>query len=272
MTTNGVLLAAHVGALKDAGLHRLTVSLDTLDAARFKALTRSDELDRVLAGIAAAAPLFPGTEDRHGGDPRRQRRRARGAHRVRRHTRRRGALHRVHGRGRRHALVDGPRGLAARDARTARRPLRRDRADRASRRRRRPIASGCRTARCSASSRPPPSRSATPAIAAASRPTACGTCACTPRAAPTCARSCAAGRRDEEIAELVRATWSAPRRPRRRGAPRERRSLAADSARSAADGSPPRDAHEGGITEASGSRLRASAWHGFARRVRLSAV
>ena len=60
MTTNGVLLAAHVGALKDAGLHRLTVSLDTLDAVRFKALTRSDELDRVLAGIAAAAPIFPG--------------------------------------------------------------------------------------------------------------------------------------------------------------------------------------------------------------------
>jgi cyclic pyranopterin phosphate synthase len=60
MTTNGVLLAAHARTLKDAGLHRLTVSLDTLDAARFKALTRSDELDRVLAGIAEAAPLFQG--------------------------------------------------------------------------------------------------------------------------------------------------------------------------------------------------------------------
>src|SRR6187551_1109613 len=31
MTTNGVLLAAHAQAVKDAGLHRLTVSLDTLD-------------------------------------------------------------------------------------------------------------------------------------------------------------------------------------------------------------------------------------------------
>ena len=60
MTTNGVLLATHAGALKEAGLHRLTVSLDTLHAARFKALTRYDELDRVLAGIAAAAPIFPG--------------------------------------------------------------------------------------------------------------------------------------------------------------------------------------------------------------------
>ena len=60
MTTNGVLLAAHARTLRDAGLHRLTVSLDTLDAERFRNLTRFDELDRVLEGIAAAAPLFPG--------------------------------------------------------------------------------------------------------------------------------------------------------------------------------------------------------------------
>ena len=60
MTTNGVLLATHAAGLKEAGLHRLTVSLDTLDPARFKALTRADELHRVLAGIDAAAPLFPG--------------------------------------------------------------------------------------------------------------------------------------------------------------------------------------------------------------------
>jgi cyclic pyranopterin phosphate synthase len=60
MTTNGVLLAAHVEALRSAGLHRLTVSLDTLDRQRFTDLTRADELERVLAGIGAAAPLFPG--------------------------------------------------------------------------------------------------------------------------------------------------------------------------------------------------------------------
>jgi cyclic pyranopterin phosphate synthase len=60
MTTNGVLLASLAGALKDAGLHRLTVSLDTLQADRFRALTRFDELDRVRDGIATAAPLFPG--------------------------------------------------------------------------------------------------------------------------------------------------------------------------------------------------------------------
>jgi cyclic pyranopterin phosphate synthase len=60
LTTNGVLLAAQAAALRAAGLHRLTVSLDTLRPDRFRALTRFDELDRVRDGIAAAAPLFPG--------------------------------------------------------------------------------------------------------------------------------------------------------------------------------------------------------------------
>ena len=59
MTTNGILLRQHARELKDAGLHRVTVSLDTLRPERFRALTRSDELDRVLDGIAAAASLFP---------------------------------------------------------------------------------------------------------------------------------------------------------------------------------------------------------------------
>jgi len=60
ITTNGVLLAPQAQALRDAGLHRVTVSLDTLRPDRFRSLTRFDELDRVLEGIAAAAPLFPG--------------------------------------------------------------------------------------------------------------------------------------------------------------------------------------------------------------------
>jgi cyclic pyranopterin phosphate synthase len=60
MTTNGVLLAANARALQQAGLHRLTVSLDTLHADRFHSLTRFDEIDRVLEGIDVAAPLFPG--------------------------------------------------------------------------------------------------------------------------------------------------------------------------------------------------------------------
>ena len=55
LTTNGSLLAAQARALKDAGLHRLTVSLDSLDPARFRALSGGrGELGYVLAGIAAA--------------------------------------------------------------------------------------------------------------------------------------------------------------------------------------------------------------------------
>jgi cyclic pyranopterin phosphate synthase len=60
MTTNAVLLAAMAEPLKRAGLHRLTVSLDTLQRDRFVRLARYDELDRVLAGIDTATPLFPG--------------------------------------------------------------------------------------------------------------------------------------------------------------------------------------------------------------------
>ncbi len=58
LTTNGVLLADQADALRDAGLHRVTVSLDTLDPERFTALTRFNDLDRVHAGIAAAARAF----------------------------------------------------------------------------------------------------------------------------------------------------------------------------------------------------------------------
>ena len=55
ITTNGVLLAQAARPLKKAGLHRVTVSLDTLVPERFEALTRFDSLARVLAGIEAAA-------------------------------------------------------------------------------------------------------------------------------------------------------------------------------------------------------------------------
>jgi GTP 3',8-cyclase len=55
MTTNGVLLASNAASLRAAGLHRITVSLDTLHPERFRALTRTDDLRRVLDGIAAAA-------------------------------------------------------------------------------------------------------------------------------------------------------------------------------------------------------------------------
>ena len=54
MTTNGVLLAEHALALREAGLQRITVSLDTLHRDRFLRLTRRDQLARVLEGIVAA--------------------------------------------------------------------------------------------------------------------------------------------------------------------------------------------------------------------------
>jgi cyclic pyranopterin phosphate synthase len=55
MTTNGVLLEEHAAALRAAGLHRITVSLDTLRPERFQQLARFDELPRVLCGIETAA-------------------------------------------------------------------------------------------------------------------------------------------------------------------------------------------------------------------------
>jgi len=60
LTTNGILLADQIDALSAAGLRRITVSLDTLRADRFKTLTRSDELDRVHEGMRAASRVFPG--------------------------------------------------------------------------------------------------------------------------------------------------------------------------------------------------------------------
>src|SRR6185436_10550911 len=60
LTTNGVLLADQIDALKAAGLGRITVSLDTLQRDRFTALTRFDQLAAVHEGIAAAARVFGG--------------------------------------------------------------------------------------------------------------------------------------------------------------------------------------------------------------------
>jgi cyclic pyranopterin phosphate synthase len=54
LTTNGILLAEHAQALHDAGLRRINISLDTLDAGRFRQLTRRDGLERVIDGILAA--------------------------------------------------------------------------------------------------------------------------------------------------------------------------------------------------------------------------
>ena len=104
LTTNGVLLADQADSLRDAGLQRITVSLDTLSRETFTRLTRADELARVRDGLAAAARVFPGfkidTVLVRGVNERRDRRTGGRGKRARR----RAAVHRVHGRGRRHAL------------------------------------------------------------------------------------------------------------------------------------------------------------------------
>jgi cyclic pyranopterin phosphate synthase len=72
MTTNGTLLAPRARALRDAGLSRLTVSLDALNGATFRRMTGSDiSVERVLEGIAAAqaagfAPVKVNTVIRRG--------------------------------------------------------------------------------------------------------------------------------------------------------------------------------------------------------------
>ncbi|HYS19424.1 MAG TPA: GTP 3',8-cyclase MoaA [Candidatus Binatia bacterium] len=63
LTTNGVLLGEQARSLRASGLHRVTVSLDTLRAERFTALTRRANHAQVLEGIAALAPAgFTGTK------------------------------------------------------------------------------------------------------------------------------------------------------------------------------------------------------------------
>lgn len=58
LTTNGVMLRDQAGALHEAGLHRITISLDTLRQDRFQALTRFDALPQVLEGIDKATKHF----------------------------------------------------------------------------------------------------------------------------------------------------------------------------------------------------------------------
>jgi len=54
LTTNGSQLARFASELRDCGVKRINVSLDTLDPAKFRAITRWGDLDKVLTGIEAA--------------------------------------------------------------------------------------------------------------------------------------------------------------------------------------------------------------------------
>jgi cyclic pyranopterin phosphate synthase len=63
LTTNGVLLPELAAPLYEAGLRRLNVHLDTLDRERFRQITRRDDLEKVLEGLAEAKRLgFRGTK------------------------------------------------------------------------------------------------------------------------------------------------------------------------------------------------------------------
>lgn len=61
MTSNAYILAEKIDALQQAGLQRVTISLDTLNAQKFKAITGRDSFQKVLEGIdaAVAAGLHP---------------------------------------------------------------------------------------------------------------------------------------------------------------------------------------------------------------------
>ncbi len=54
LTTNGTQLSRYARSLKDAGVSRVNISLDSLRPERFRRITRIGDLDRTLAGIAAA--------------------------------------------------------------------------------------------------------------------------------------------------------------------------------------------------------------------------
>jgi len=57
LTTNGVLLTKLAEPLYEAGLRRINVHLDTVDRQRFQQITRRDEIDKVLAGLALCKKL-----------------------------------------------------------------------------------------------------------------------------------------------------------------------------------------------------------------------
>jgi GTP 3',8-cyclase len=54
LTTNGILLEEYAEKLAAAGLHRINISLDTLDPEKFRKITRGGDISKVLRGIDAA--------------------------------------------------------------------------------------------------------------------------------------------------------------------------------------------------------------------------
>lgn len=62
LTTNGVLLPRYARELAEAGVSRLNISLDTLDAEKYRRITRVGEMGDALAGLAAAEKYFKNTK------------------------------------------------------------------------------------------------------------------------------------------------------------------------------------------------------------------
>ena len=75
LTTNGSQLAKHAAELAVHGVRRINVSVDTLDDAKFKAITRWGELAKVKDGHPRRAGRGPCHQDQRGGAQGRQRRR-----------------------------------------------------------------------------------------------------------------------------------------------------------------------------------------------------
>ncbi len=96
LTTNGQRLAEMAGPLRQAGLNRINISLDSLNPATFAAITRGGILEKTLAGIAAARERRPRPrQTQHGRAARSERPRGRGPRPVRDRARLPGAFSRV---------------------------------------------------------------------------------------------------------------------------------------------------------------------------------
>ena len=210
LTTNGSPLVKHARALKDAGLDRITVSLDSLDDATFRAMNDVDfPVEKVLDGIDAAADagLAPikinmvvkrGVNDDQIVD-------------AARHWRGSGphpALHRVHGRRQHQRLAHGRRGALGRGraahrrgvpARAGRRELRR--------RSRRALALQGRRGRDRRHLLGDAGLLRATATACASRPRARSTPACSRSRATTCKSLLRGGADDDAIRDAIAAVW-----------------------------------------------------------------
>ena len=82
LTTNGSQLERYADELSSYGVRRVNVSLDTLDPARFQAITRWGKYDKVMAGIAAAKAGRAPRQDQRGRPQGRQRGRVRSHDRL----------------------------------------------------------------------------------------------------------------------------------------------------------------------------------------------